>query len=203
MRRIRIIALTALPLLLAACASSSTFNTPAANAQVKSTILTLTQADPLIKQYLDHAYAYAVFPTIGKGGFIVAGAHGLGQVFRGGTEVGTASVTQLSVGFLVGGEAYREIIFFMGPKTFKQFTEGRFTLSAKAQATAITAGASASAGYGAGQYSSRVEASVPNHGRQIMKTNLPAHGYRVFTMVKGGLYVGVSVAGQSFKYTPG
>ncbi|MHB1544914.1 MAG: lipid-binding SYLF domain-containing protein [Gammaproteobacteria bacterium] len=203
MNRIRIIALVAASLMLCACAASTSFRTSAANAEVKSTILVFAHADPVINTYLHHAYAYAVFPTIGKGGFIVAGAHGLGQVFKGGAEVGTASVTQLSVGFLVGGEAYREIIFFMGPKTFKQFTGGRFTLSAKAQATAITAGASASAGYGAGQYSSRAEASVPNKGRQVMKTNLPAHGYRVFTMVKGGLYVGVSVAGQSFAYTPG
>ncbi|EQD42375.1 hypothetical protein B1A_15945 [mine drainage metagenome] len=157
----------------------------------------------MINTYLHHAYAYAVFPTIGKGGFIVAGAHGVGQVFRGGVMIGTASVTQLSVGFLAGGEAYREIIFFMDPKTLKQFMSGRFTLSAKAQATAVTAGASASAGYGAGQYTSRAEASVPNKGRQVIKTNLPAHGYRVFTMVKGGLYVGVSVAGQKFTFTPG
>ncbi len=202
MRRIRMIAWAALPLLLGACATSSTFKTSSANAEVKSTILVFTHADPKIGSYLQHAYGYAVFPTIGKGGFIVAGARGLGQVFQGGHEVGTASVTQVSVGFLIGGEAYREIICFMGPKTFKKFTSGRFTLSAKAEATAITAGASASAGYGAGQYSSRVGASVPNHGRQLIRTNLPAHGYRVFTMPKGGLYAGVSVAGQSFSYTP-
>ncbi len=189
--------------LLSGCASSGSYRTPAANAEVKSTLMVFMHADPLIARYVHHAYAYAVFPTIGKGGFIFAGAHGLGQVFQGGALVGTASVTQVSVGFLVGGEAYREIIFFMDPATFKRFTSGQFSFSAKAQATAITAGAGASAGYGAGQYSSRAQASVPNHAREVVRTNLPAHGYRVFTMVKGGLYVGASIAGQSFSYTPG
>ena len=156
----------------------------------------------MIQRYLDHAYAYAVFPTVGKGGLFVAGAHGLGQVFKGGVRVGTASLTQVSVGFLIGGETYREIIFFMGPESFSRFTHGRFTLSAKAEATVITAGASASAGYGAGQYSSRAQGSVPNHAAQAIGTNMPAHGYRVFVMTRGGLYFGVSVAGQNFSYTP-
>ena len=31
--------------------------------------------------YFDNSYGYAVFPTIGKGGFIIGGAHGKGRVY--------------------------------------------------------------------------------------------------------------------------
>src|SRR6478736_1948282 len=58
------------------------------------------------------SYGYAVFPTIGKGGFIVGAAHGSGRVFEKGVYVGDSSVTLVSVGLQAGGEAYSEIIFF-------------------------------------------------------------------------------------------
>ncbi len=51
------------------------------------------------------AYGYAVFPTIGKGGFIVGGAHGKGRVYEHGKYIGNTTVTQLSVGFQAGGQA--------------------------------------------------------------------------------------------------
>jgi len=121
--RIRTLVLAALPLMLCACAPSSTFRTPAANAEVKSTILVFSHADPLINTYLHHAYAYAVFPTIGKGGFIVAGAHGVGQVFRGGVMIGTASVTQLSVGFLGRGGGLSRDHLFHGSQDIKAIHE--------------------------------------------------------------------------------
>ena len=37
---------------------------------------------------IDNAYGYAVFPTIGKGGIGIGGAHGKGGVYRGGKRVG-------------------------------------------------------------------------------------------------------------------
>ena len=64
------------------------------------------------KAFFDNSYGYAVFPGIGKGGFIVGGAHGNGRVYRKGVYVGDSSVTQVSVGFQAGGQAYRMIIFF-------------------------------------------------------------------------------------------
>ncbi|MCF6298876.1 MAG: hypothetical protein L3J01_03255, partial [Thiomicrorhabdus sp.] len=33
-------------------------------------------------QFFDHAYGFAVFPTIGKVGFIVGGAYGEGRVYE-------------------------------------------------------------------------------------------------------------------------
>jgi len=49
--------------------------------------------------FFNSAYGYAVFPTIGKGGLIVGGAHGTGHVYEKGKYIGNTSMTQLSVGF--------------------------------------------------------------------------------------------------------
>ena len=78
---------------------------------------------------------------------MVGGAHGDGRVYEKGKYVGDTTITQLSVGFQAGGQAYSEIIFFQDKAAFDRFTAGNFEMSATAQAVAITAGASATAGY--------------------------------------------------------
>ena len=42
--------------------------------------------------FFDNSYGYAVFPTIGKGGLVVGGAHGNGRVYEQGKYVGDASL---------------------------------------------------------------------------------------------------------------
>ena len=53
--------------------------------------------------YIDASYAYAVFPSIGKGGVIVGGAQGEGTVFQGGQAIGEVKMNQLTVGLQFGG----------------------------------------------------------------------------------------------------
>src|SRR5262252_2767912 len=62
--------------------------------------------------FFKKSYGYAVFPTVGKGAVGIGGAYGAGRVYAKGAYVGDTSVTQLSVGFALGGETYRQIIFF-------------------------------------------------------------------------------------------
>ncbi len=62
--------------------------------------------------FFQNAYGYAVFPTIGKGGFVVGGAHGDGRVYAGGKHVGDTSMNQATIGAQLGGQAYSQIIFF-------------------------------------------------------------------------------------------
>jgi lipid-binding SYLF domain-containing protein len=59
--------------------------------------------------YFHHSYGYATFPSIGKGGLIVGGAHGTGRVYQNGQYVGDTAMTQVSIGLQVGGEAYSQI----------------------------------------------------------------------------------------------
>jgi lipid-binding SYLF domain-containing protein len=142
------------------------------------------------------SYAYAVFPTIGKGGFFVGGAHGTGRVYEKGRYVGDATVTQISFGFQVGGQAYSEIVLFKGPQDLTRFESGKFALGAQASAVAITAGAYASASTtGTGTSASGIETSAVTTGRF-------QDGIAVFTIAKGGLMYEAAVAGQRFSYEP-
>src|SRR6202047_5633549 len=75
--------------------------------------------------FFQNCYGYAVFPTIGKGGFIIGGAHGKGRVYEQGSYVGDTSMTQLSIGFQAGGQAYRQIGFFEEKRSFCRFTCGQ------------------------------------------------------------------------------
>ena len=149
-----------------------------ANAEKKAreTVSLFRKKDPSLKPFFDKAYGYAVFPTVGKGAVGVGGAHGKGSVYTKGKFVGHASLTQITIGFQLGGQAYSEIIFFQDRKTFQDFTKGNFELSAQASAVAATAGAAANADY--------------------------AHGVAIFTMAKGGLMYEASVGGQKFSFQP-
>src|ERR1700694_3260358 len=91
-------------------------------------------------------YGYAVFPTIGKGGLVVGGAHGKGRVYEHGKYVGDTSMTQLSVGLQAGGQAYSMIIFFQDRRAFEEFTGENFEFGADVSAVAITAAASGQVG---------------------------------------------------------
>ena len=144
--------------------------------------------------FFDNSYGYAVFPTIGKGGVGIGGAHGKGRVYAKGVHVGDTSMTQLTIGFQLGGQAFSQIIFFEDERAFTQFSSGNFEFGAQATAVAITAGASASAsttGNTAGASGGRNDAkSVGEYYR----------GMAIFTVAKGGLMYEATVGGQKFKY---
>jgi lipid-binding SYLF domain-containing protein len=147
--------------------------------------------------FFGNCYGYAVFPTIGKGGLGIGGAHGSGHVYEQGKHVGRASMTELSVGFQLGGEAFSEIIFFQNRQAFDKFTSGGFKFDAGVGAVVITAGASADAGTGG--------ANAGASGTKKHATTAGSYhkGMAVFTIVKGGAMYEMSVAGQKFSYKPG
>jgi lipid-binding SYLF domain-containing protein len=142
------------------------------------------------------AYGYAVFPTIGKGGFYVGGAYGEGRVYRQGQYVGDTSVVQVTAGLQLGGQAYSQIIFFEDQRAFNEFTGGNFEFGAEASAVAITAGASAAAG--------TTGSSAGASGTNKNATTAGAYykGMVTFTVAKGGLMYAATVGGQKFSYKP-
>lgn len=147
--------------------------------------------------FFDSAYGYAVFPTVGKAGFVIGGARGTGRVFAGGQYVGDTTMTQLSVGFQVGAQGFSEIIFFEDERALREFSSGNFEFGATASAVAITAGASASAattGTSAGASGGKKDATTVGSGYH--------KGMAVFTIAKGGLMFEVSIGGQKFSYRP-
>jgi lipid-binding SYLF domain-containing protein len=147
--------------------------------------------------FFKNCYGYAVFPTIGKGGFIVGGAHGSGRVYEKGKYIGKTSVTQLSVGFQAGGQAYSQIVFFEDKRALEEFTNGNFEFEAGVSAVAITAAAGGEAGTsGASATASGGKKDATTAGTSYYK------GMAVFTIVKGGAMYQATVAGQKFTYEP-
>lgn len=147
--------------------------------------------------FFSSAYGYAVFPTVGKAGVGIGGAHGKGRVYAAGNHVGDTSMTQLTIGFQLGGQAYSQIIFFQDKRSFDEFTGGNFEFSADANAVAITAGASASAGTAG----SSAGASGGKHDATTVGSSYNK-GMATFTVAKGGLMYEASIGGQKFSYKP-
>jgi len=137
-------------------------------------IIKAKEKDPALAKWFDGAYAYAVFPKVAKGGIGIGGAHGKGIVIRGDTTVGTTSLSQLTVGFQLGGQVYSQYIMFKDKTAFDNFTRGNFEMGAQVSAVAITFGASADTNYDG--------------------------GVAVFTIAEGGLMYEASIGGQKFKY---
>ncbi len=50
----------------------------------------LLKQDPSLQELLDDAYAYALFPSVGKTGFGIGGAFGRGEVWKGAEFLGEA-----------------------------------------------------------------------------------------------------------------
>ena len=143
---------------------------------VASAILKAKESDPGLQAWFDSAAGYAVFPKVGKGGIGIGGAHGKGLVISGDKVLGETSLTQVTVGFQLGGQVYIELIFFKDDVALQAFTRGEFELGAQASAVAVTLGASADTSY--------------------------SKGVAVFTIAEGGLMYEASVGGQKFKYEP-
>ena len=54
--------------------------------------------------FIDDAYGYAVFPSIGKSGIGMGSVHGNSEVFVGGKKVGKTKMSQITYGLQLGGQ---------------------------------------------------------------------------------------------------
>jgi len=144
--------------------------------------------------FFGKSYAYAVFPSIGKGGLGIGAAHGSGRAYEQGKYVGDVKMNQVSVGLQAGGQAFSQIVFFQDKRSFDEFTKGEFEFDATAQAVAITASATASAGTAGNNAGT---AAGKNDANTVGKWN---KGMAVFTIAKGGLMYQAAIGGQKFKY---
>ena len=152
---------------------------------------------PVVKKFFKNSYGYAVFPLIGKAGFVVGGSYGEGQVYRHNKVTGKSSVIKGSIGFQAGAEAISEIVFFEDKRAYDEFTSGNFEFDGTAQAVAITAGAQAEAG------TEGVSAGVSAGPKTGAQMNTSYHkGMATFVHAQGGLMYEFSVGGQKFTFKP-
>lgn len=143
---------------------------------VTEALAEFTKADPGLQKEINKAAGYAIFPSVGKGAIGIGAAHGKGWVYQRGALVGETSLTQVTVGFQLGGQAYRELILFKDQTALDDFKRGNFEFDAQVSAVAVTAGVSADLKYNG--------------------------GVAIITMAKGGLMYEASVGGQKFSYEP-
>ena len=133
-------------------------------------------ADPTLTALINDSSGYAVFPSVGKGGFGLGGAYGQGILYERGLFAGYCDMTQATIGFQLGAQTYTEIIVFATQEAVDQFKTGNFAFDAQATAVALKSGAAANAKYAA--------------------------GVAVFTMDQTGLMYEATVGGQKFTFKP-
>jgi lipid-binding SYLF domain-containing protein len=143
---------------------------------VDRTLARFKQTDPGIAKLLGSAAGYAVFPRIGKGGFIVGGAGGRGLVFERGKLVGSARMSQVTVGAQIGGQVYSQLILFENASALARFKQSRFEMAAQTSAVVAAEGAARTARYSLGML--------------------------VFTLPVQGLMAEASIGGQKFTFQP-
>jgi len=147
---------------------------PNAEKKAQETVAEFKKKNPNMEAYFSKARGYIVYPSVGKAGFGIGGAHGTGVVYEAGKAIGSSSLTQVSFGFQLGGQVYSEIVFFQDKAAMNKFKKGEIEVSAQVSAIAVTAAISA-------------------------KTDFK-DGIAIFTLGKGGLMYEASVAGQKLSF---
>jgi lipid-binding SYLF domain-containing protein len=133
------------------------------------------KTDPSMAALFESSYGYVIFPKIGKGGFVVGGSGGDGILYEKGKSIGLVKTGQVTVGAQVGGQAYREVIFFENLDALDRMKQSKTEFSSQISAVAVKSGVSKNAKY--------------------------TDGVSVFTQDLGGLMAEATVGGQKFKYT--
>jgi len=190
-RYIEILLLT----LVAAFAGLSVLPVHATGLDSYSRTMAVYEKSPEVRPFVKHAYGYAVFPTVGKGGFVVGGAYGKGRVYKQGKAMGEVSLFKASVGLQLGGQAFSEVIFFEDARAFNEFTSGQFEFDASASAVAVTAGLQARSGTDG---ASAGASAGPATG--VQTEAVYRKGMAIFIHTTGGLMYEASVGGQKFVY---
>ena len=145
------------------------------------------------KIMIEDAYAHAIFPTIGKGGFTIGAAYGKGKIFVGNDLSGDMTMSQLSFGLQFGGQAYSQLVLLKDKRAFNEFISGSFEFGAQATAVALTLGANVEA-------STRGQSSGTTNTDNTQVAANYYKGMAVYTIAKGGLMYEAALAGQKFEY---
>ncbi len=148
----------------------------AENQVYTKTIRAFMAEDKKLEYLVYNSAIYIVFPSIGKGGLILGGAHGEGRVFRRGLWIGDITMSQYTIGFQIGGQTYSEMIFFKTEDAFKAFTD---------------------AGLLSGTQSSIIGGSAGISGDINIDSEV-----LVFTMGNSGAMLEATTGAQDFTYTP-
>ena len=146
------------------------------DAKAKAALASFESKDPSVSEIVGKSAGYVVFPQIQTAAFIVGGATGDGLAYQGGTAVGTAKVTQGTVGLQIGAQVFSQLMVFETEEAFDRFKENKWAWAADATAVATTKGAAAKTAF--------------------------ANGVAVFVTDQDGVMASLSVGGQKYSFTP-
>jgi lipid-binding SYLF domain-containing protein len=133
--------------------------------------------DNTLRGVIDHSAGYAVFPNVGKGGFIAGAAYGHGQVFdSAGKFLGYSDIKQGTVGAQAGAQTFDELIIFKDRAALDKFTSGQYALSANYSAVVLKA----------------QKADAANFNDGVL----------VIVRPEGGAMLEASIGGQKFSFVP-
>jgi hypothetical protein len=140
--------------------------------EVNATLAWLKTKDPGLGPWLEKAYGYAVFPSMGRASVLLGGATGGGEVFEQGKPIGLATLSQLTIGVQAGGQTFSEVVAFENKRALEAFKKGGIKFTANASAVLVKAAATGTSGTGRRAYS------------------------------RGGMLLEASIGGQKFKFVP-
>lgn len=145
-------------------------------ASSQATLADFKARDPSLQPLLDRAVGWAIFPDIGKAGWILGGSYGKGEVYEKGELIGYADVSEVTAGFQWGAQNFSQILIFMTQEKLDDFKTGKLALTANVSAVALTAGAAG--------------------------TTDPSKGVVALVDTKGGLMAEAAVGGQKMRFRP-
>jgi len=137
-------------------------------------------ADERLEPFFAQAEFIAVYPTSIRAGLGFGGGLGHGVVFRGEQAIGRTSMYQVSVGANVGGQVYRQVLFFKTEASFERLMGDAMEFAGQANLAVARAGGS----------------STPSFNTDVA----------LFTQLRGGLLVEGSVGAHGYTFrrlTPG
>lgn len=131
---------------------------------------------PGTEPYFEHAFGYAIIPSITRVAVGFGAAYGRGIVIRGEQYVADTSYFQFSSGLQAGAKYFSMIIFFKDAQAMEDFREQRWQLTGQAGIDLVTVGASGTPAFNS--------------------------GVAIFALTKVGLMGEFSYSGARFGYRP-
>lgn len=144
--------------------------------RVDDSLMELRQDDPEIRRLIENSAGYAIFPRAGKGGAIIAGGFGRGEVYADGQFIGYATMTQASVGPQIGGQSFDLLLIFQDQEALNRFRNDMWAPSATASAVILRSGAAVTADF--------------------------QEGVAAFIRPEAGAMAEASLGGKRFKFEP-
>lgn len=140
-----------------------------------ATLEKLQQSHPDLKKELEKAYGYAVFPLVGRASAVLGVTFGRGVVYEQGQAIGTATITELTIGVQVGGQMFSELLIFPNKEAVKRLRGGELAFAANASAAIVKAAASGTSDF---------------------------HGVVARAYSQGGMLLELSIGGQKISFHP-